>query len=438
MKKFFLPVFILSFYLISSAQNPLTPAGVYFPDPSAKVFNGKLYIYGSLDESDDYWCSKRHHVIETSDLKTWIIHEDVFSSVGEKDEVSYNNELLFAPDCGFRNDTFYLYYCQPSSTQAEGVAVSTSPAGPFVNGQLLNVGKYQEIDPSIFTDSDGQAYYLWGQFSLKMARMKESMREIDTSSIKVDVLTEKQHFFHEGAFMTKRKDLYYLIFADISRGEKPTCLGYATSKTPMGPYTYRGVIIDNDECHPGTWNNHGSVVEFRDQWYVFYHRNSHGSDKMRRICAEPIFFNEDGTIDEVEMTSQGISGPIPAFQKVEAEQACILHGNLKIQSFSPYQEELTQINNGDKALYRYIDFTGEEKKLVLRLAPGKTSCDISVNIDKPWHRKIAGLSVEAGEGEKMWQTVSVDIEKLKGAHGLYFQFHGSEGDLVSLDWFRFE
>ena len=84
--------------------------------------------------------------------------------------------------------------------------------------------------------------------------------------------------------MTKRNGIYYLVFADISRAGMPTCLGYATSKSPFGPYQYRGVIIDNDHCNPGNWNNHGSIVEFGGKWYVFYHRSTQGSVMMRKAC----------------------------------------------------------------------------------------------------------------------------------------------------------
>jgi len=192
----------------------------------------------------------------------WDLSKNVFSSAGMNDEVPYNDALLFAPDCQYKDGKYYMYYCQLAD-QAEGVAIGNSPTGPFKGGRALNVGEYQQIDPCVFIDADGEAYYIWGQFSMKMAKLNSDMLSPDESTIVKDVLTEKEHHFHEGAFMTKRNNIYYLVFADISRAGIPSCLGYATSDKPMGPYVYRGVIIDNDHCDPDCWNNHGSIAEFK-------------------------------------------------------------------------------------------------------------------------------------------------------------------------------
>ena len=433
-------IFILLLLPISLfSQNPIGPPGLYFADPSAKIWNdGKLYLYGSLDESTEYYCSHRHHILETSDMKNWKLHRDVFASSGKNDQVDYNDKLLFAPDVSFSRDSFYLYYCQPSNEEAEGVAAGTSPAGPFYHGKKMDPGKYQETEPSVFIDDDGQVYYIWGQFSLKMAKLKSNMREIDKSSLMTDIITEKEHHFHEGGYMTKRNGIYYLVYADISRGEKPTCIGYATSSNPFGPYKYRGVIIDNDECNPGNWNNHGSIAEFNDQWYVFYHRSTHGSKMMRKACVEPIEFLEDGSIPEVEMTSQGAGGPIPAKSRIQAEQACILHGNARISRFGESNEKLDSISDDDAAVYKYIEFSGKEKKMKIRLKPGSEVHYISVYLDKPWHQKIADFEVNGQEAQNVWKVISSDIKSVQGTHALYFKFYGENKKFPELDWFEFK
>ncbi len=125
------------------------------------------------------------------------------------------------------------------------------------------------------------------------------MRRLDLSSLHDSILTEEEHHFHEGAFLAKRNGIYYLVYADISRADMPTCIGYATSRNIWGPYTYGGVIIDNDHCNPGNWNNHGSIAAFNGTWYVFYHRSTHGCNTMRKACVEPISFLPDGSIPEV-------------------------------------------------------------------------------------------------------------------------------------------
>lgn len=431
----FLPLIICNYKLIG--QNPISPPGVYIADPSAHFWDdGNLYIYGSNDESCDYYCSGKYHILSTKDLINWQLHEYVFSSEGDNDAVSYNDLLLFAPDCAVKNDTFYLYYCQPSPENAEGVAVSNNPSGPFLNGQEINLNGFEQIDPAVFQDDDGQIYYIWGQFSLKMAKMNTSMKSLELESIQDSILTENEHHFHEGAFMAKRDSTYYLIYTDISRGDIPTCIGYATSTSPLGPYEYGGVIIDNNHCNPGNWNNHGSIAKFDDQWYVFYHRSTHGCRTMRKACVEPITFNPDGSIPEVEMTSQGANQPLDADEKIQAEWACILHGNLRSEEFENKMEVLTKTGYSNLAAYKYIDFNDINDSLTIKYLPGQYLCKIIFCIDKPWHNRIASIAIEGSENPT-WQTRTFPIKQTSGVQALWLIFASEEEDNFALDWFRF-
>lgn len=129
-------ILFLLFTGIVNAQNPISPPGVYIADPSAKVFDdGKLYIYGSTDESTVLYCSDKHDILHTSNMLDWTLTNNVFSSRGDNDQVAYNDAVLFAPDAIKKNDTHYLYYCQPDIKAPEGVAKSKSPLGPFKNGK---------------------------------------------------------------------------------------------------------------------------------------------------------------------------------------------------------------------------------------------------------------------------------------------------------------
>jgi len=430
---------ILNVALALSAQNPVSPPGVYIADPSARTWgDGNLYLYGSSDESCDYYCSWKHDILYTGDMLNWKLRENVFASDGPGDAVPYNNSLLFAPDCAERNGKYYLYYCQPDRLHAEGVATAGNPLGPFGEGQPLNTMGYEQIDPAVFIDDDGTAYYLWGQFSLKMARLNDSMTELDPAGVTDSVLTEDEHFFHEGAFMTKREGIYYLVYADISRGDKPTCLGYATSENPTGPYRYRGVIIDNDGCNPGNWNNHGSIAEFNGQWYVFYHRSTHGCKTMRKACVEKISFMGDGSIPEVEMTSQGAGGPLEATNTIDAASACLLHGNTRIIADSPQNEILSGCRNGDAAIYKYLDFgngVNTVKMKIRALNGGK----IILSAGKPWYRRLGEYDINAGDSQNEWQVLEFNTENITGINALWIQFRGEGGeDLFEIDWFSFK
>jgi len=421
------------------AQNPIVPPGVYIADASAHVWqDGKLYVYGSRDESPDYYCSWTHHVLSTSDLKSWTLHKDCFASKGINDQVPYSDDILYAPDCQYKNGTYYLYYCLASNKNTEGVATSLSPTGPFINGRTIKLKGINEIDPCVFIDQDGQAYYIWGQFSAKMAKLKSNMTEIDSSTIKDNIVTEKEHFFHEGGYMVKRAGIYYFVYSHMGRAGRPTCIGYATSKSVMGPFKYRGVIIDNDHCDPGNWNNHGSIVEFKDNWYVFYHRSTHGSNTMRKACLEPITFNADGSINEVEMTTQGASEPLNVKQQIDAARACLLYGNLRIEAFSSNNEVLTKIINGDVAGYKYLNFNSAPGSMTINAAPGKFGVSVEIAIDNSWGPSIGKINIPGnGNGLKI-QSFSANIKKVEGIHALWLRFYGKPGELLKIDSFEFK
>ena len=126
-------IILFCFWTSVSGQNPIVPAGMYIADPSAHQWNdGKMYVYGSRDESPEYYCSWSHHVLSTSDLKTWSFTEKSFASKGPNDQVPYSDDFLYAPDCQYYKGTYYLYYCLANNTFSEGVATSKSPTGPDV------------------------------------------------------------------------------------------------------------------------------------------------------------------------------------------------------------------------------------------------------------------------------------------------------------------
>ncbi len=435
---------ILVFLLLTAAclaQNPIVPPGMYMADPSAHVWNdGKLYVYGSRDESPDYYCSHSYDVLSTSDLIHWTIHRHTFASKGQGDQVPYSDDLLYAPDAQFRDGTYFLFYCLANRTSTEGVATSTSPVGPFLKGRVIDTKGINQIDPCVFIDDDGQAYYIWGQFSAKMAKLKPNMTEIDLSTIRDGIVTEKEHRFHEGGYMVKRNGIYYFVYAGLSMKDMASCISYATSKSPWGPFKYGGVIIDNDGSDPRNWNNHGSLVEFKGNWYVFYHRATHGSQMMRKACVEPITFNADGSIDQVEMTTQGAGGPLSAVQKIDAERACLLHGNVRIEAFTKDNEELTGITDGDRAAYKYIDFGEGVKRLTIRVASRTDPGTIEVALDQPWHPNILEKPLGIpGDGDgKTWTELKVSMKPVTGVHAVWLRFATEGKETFNVDWFRFE
>ena len=420
--------------------NPICPMGVYMADPSAKVIDGKLYVACSLDLTTDLWCTAYHHMLSTEDALHWDLHTNVFATKGPYDEVSYSDADLYAPDIAEKDGKYYLYY--DLSEWTEGVAVADSPAGPYREGR--QIGDIRGIDPCVFIDDDGQAYFFWDQFSARGAKLNDDMVTLDMSTLHQDIVTEDEHFFHEGSFVFKRDGWYYYVYADVSRQNMPSCIGYSMSRNVFGPYEYKGVIVDSAGCDPDVWNNHGSVVEFNGQWYVLYHRSTHHSSKLRKACIEPITFNEDGTINEVEMTSQGAGKPIPATSTIDAARACLFNGgpHVRLMEGRSDREVLAGVLDGSKAAWKYVDFPAGLKKFVIRvraLAGGH----IDVHEDQSFSGTIASLDVPAGKGE--WLTLECDVDDVtEGPQALWFTFSGDWGswrspiELFEIDWFRFE
>lgn len=424
-KKILLPATLsLMLCSVTFAQNPISPMGLYTADPTARVgLDGKMYIYGSNDISPDFYCSDFYNVLSSEDLKTWTVCPHTFEWVN----------ILYAPDLIYKDGTYYLYY--DPMTGGEYVAEGKTPTGPFVNPTLIE-GPAQ-IDPNIFMDDDGQAYYFWGQFSGKGAKMNPDMKTLDLSTMVDGIVTEKEHNFHEGSYVVKRGKYYYYTYADIGRNGRPTCIGYAMSTAPLGPYEYKGVIVDNAGCDPASWNNHGSLVEKDGQWYVLYHRSTHNCVAMRKACIEPITFRDDGTIPEVEMTSQGAGGPLNAFSRVDAARACRMGGNVYITRMegSSCREILNHIQSGDWAEWKYIDFGEKGPKTVTLCINPARSGRLSLYIDDETV-PFATLWLAENNG---WNTYNAKTKKIRGTHKLRIEVEGAEKgeDLMCIDWILF-
>lgn len=395
------------------AMNPLLPPNWYIPDGEAHVFGGELYLYGSCDRTEEHFCSGEYYVAHTKDLVNWDIEgpsytigevtwageSKIHSSVHDvtsfdelpehikkylpesardipiaqiieaiEQQASQNlpkEKLLYAPDAAQKDGKTYLYLCVSDDT--EGVAVADTPAGPFTDSEQMQTSVshtlIKGIDPAVFVDEDGQGYYYWGQFQAKGVRLTEDMCAIEEGSIVDRLLTVEEHHFHEGSSMRKRGDTYYYVFTDTSRG-KPTCLGYATGKSPLGPFTYQGIIIDNEACDPGSWNNHGSIEEIDGQWYVFYHRSCVNSQYMRRACAEPIFFDEAGRIQEVKMTSQGVGLPFSLGEEIPGYCACEVSGGAYVANDTEEHAMVVPEGTG-AAVFRYVKNETEAHRLAI-------------------------------------------------------------------------
>lgn len=428
-------------------MNPILPLEHFVPDAEPRVWSdGRVYIYGSYDLSGDVaFCSNQYRVFSSADLLDWTDHGVSFRAEDAYPKGAYPGVVLCAPDCVYKDGLYYLYYCL--ADQSEGVATSPCPHGPFKNAVPVEGAHGDGIDPAVLVDDDGQVYYYWGQFHARAARLKPTMTAIDRSTLNTHLIDEKSHGFHEGSSLRKRNGIYYLIYTDISRG-KATCLSYATSRSPLGPFVKGGVIIDNTGCDINTWNNHGSIVEFKGQWYIFYHRSSQGCPYNRRACVEPIRFNADGSIDEVEMTTQGVEGPLPATRRMDAYRACQVSGlNIRTsvaevtRTNGTLSEYLSHIRKGDWAAYKYLDFGAGVSSFEARVASLAEGGEMELRLDRPDGQCIGSVKVGHTGGWQMWERVTCPVQGASGVHALYLVFKATQARgrnrLMSVESFQF-
>lgn len=423
-------------------MNPILPLEHCVPDAEPHVMpDGRLYLYGSYDIcGDDFYCSQKYHAFSSDNLVDWVHHGCSFRL---EDSHCDRWSRLYAPDCMYKDGRYYLTYC--ASSKAEGIAVADTPYGPFKNGYPVEGADGDAIDPTILLDDDGSVYYYWGQHELRGARLTDDLRRIDRSTLHTRLLNEKEHGFHEGPSIHKRGEWYYMVYCDTARG-KATCLSYAMSRSPLGPFEKKGVIIDNDHCDPDTWNNHGGMAEFKGRWYICYHRSSQSSKYSRRACMEPIAFNDDGTIDEVEMTTQGPEGPLDPTVRMDASRFCLMHGNLhvgvhgKSEHNEHHREFVQKVHAGDWMAYKYFKFSVGVRRFHVRAGSLGFGGTIELHLDDPDGPLVGTCQVTPTGGWQLWRDFSCDITiDRPGVRALYLCFEGIRPNrLMDIESFWFE
>ncbi|NIJ44819.1 beta-xylosidase [Wenyingzhuangia heitensis] len=325
MKKVFSLLVTVVITSISYSQNPFIKHK-YTADPSARVFNGRLYVYTSHDRDDaTYFDMLDWACFSTDNMKDWKDHGAIFSLK----DISWAEKWAWAPDAVKRNNKYYLYY--PVERKKIGVAVANKPEGPFkdiigkplVDGIAEPFAGAEPIDPAILIDDDGQAYMYFGCREARVVKLKENMVELDGSLQEVIILdkqgkrllwkekSEKEPnlqinhggdgVYGEGPWMFKRNGLYYYVYSN--GWSKDATMIYATSQNPMGPFVYQGKVMK--PVSSGT--SHGSIVTYKNQWYVFYHtQDLSGNGFKRSICVDKLFFNKNGDIIPVAPTKEGV------------------------------------------------------------------------------------------------------------------------------------
>lgn len=310
---FVITLFLLSIPSLCGAQTNPIITSMYTADPSARVWaDGRLYIYASHDIDPPRGCDlmDQYHVFSTDDMVHWKDEGEILHA----SQVPWGRPeggFMWAPDCAYKNGVYYFYFPHPSgsgkawnNTWKIGVATSRKPASDFkVQGYIE--GLKSMIDPCVFVDDDGQAYlYYGGGGHCEGGKLKNNMMETDGEMKPMEGLED----FHEATWVHKRNGIYYLSYSDNHDSAKlKNRMRYATSTNPLGPWKYQGIFMDPTD----SYTNHGSIVEYKGQWYFFYHSSAISHfDWLRSVCVDKLFYNPDGTIQKVIRT-EGPEVPKP-------------------------------------------------------------------------------------------------------------------------------
>jgi beta-xylosidase len=277
-------------------------------DPTALVHDGTVYLYTGHDEAE---IGHSGYVMNTwlgfssIDLIHWQDHGILLRATDFK----WSSGDAYASKVVRRDGKFYWYV---SLTHAElpgkaiGVAVSSSPTGPFedargsamITHDMLPPTENEKanLDPTVLVDDDGRAYIFWGNGACYFARLKENMIELESKITIIDLPD-----FQEGAHIHKRNGWYYLSYGH----QFPEKVAYAMSRNVHGPWDFKGIL---NETVFNCETNRPSIIDFKNKSYFFYHNGAlpDGSSHRRSVCLDYLHYNQDGTMEQIMMTSDGV------------------------------------------------------------------------------------------------------------------------------------
>ncbi len=490
---------------MKQAFNPYLPFWETVPDGEPHVFGDRVYVYGSHDRRggedyclEDYVCWSA----PINDLAEWK-YEGVIFRKNQDPLNPKGDHPLFAPDaCQGPDGRYYLYYCV-NGFNIISVAVSDSPAGPFEfyahvkrpDGTVPEVGL--KFDPAILVEESGN--YLYYGFcpkvrfpgmendilpGLVMVKLDDDMHTVISAPVVIangpetsEGTSFAEHPAFEASSIRHIGDWYYFVYSSIEGHE----LCYAMGKSPEGPFEYKGILVSNADLgfegnkEPTNYwgNNHGGLEQIGDATYIFWHRQTHGTEYSRQGCADEVHILPDGTIPQVEITSFGLNGsPLVAAEMYSTHIACHLTGpNINDKSYysqavgygghvishSPNEENGLVIpeempfiteekcDSGEKGLkpfiynmraeavagFKYFEFAGEGTvKLELR---GKGLIKIlSDGFNVGSAKELVSLKVDS----KDWKMYDALFEPLQGIHSIFVKVEDGCIDFAAIGFTR--
>lgn len=468
MKRTILLLTTLSAWVTGLAQNPIV-SHCYTADPAPVVFEGNDSLYFYCDEDmnvpgvNDYYYMERWRVYSTVDMVNWTDHGVAMPRTA----FSWAQEgTCWASQCTEKNGKYYWYMCASKPNDWKnyiGVGVSDSPSGPFKDIRrrpIVDTGTGGDIDPTVFTDDDGKTYLYWGNNKLCYAELQSSMVLLNQrlgnkgvvdvpltaeafGGVKVDGKVEGVDCYEEGPWLDKRGDNYYLLYA---AGGVPEHIAYSMSKSPTGPWTYKGQVMKLQET--GSFTNHCGMVHYAGRDYFFYHTGwtKGGGGFNRSVAVEEMHFDAlTGEIQPIVATRKGVA-PIRTMNPYLKQQAETLNAasGIEVVGNESTGVYVTGIHATDSMRVAHVDF-GESgaKAIKLRVAKGGGSGVLVIRLDNSRGRVLAQIPIADTGGNSVWDEQVYDLKSSPtGIHDLHFSFRGSlsrddKSTLFNWDWWQF-
>lgn len=457
---------------LKQAVNPYLPSWEYVPDGEPYVFGDRVYVYGSHDFfNGDVYCMGDYvcYSAPVDDLGDWRYEGVIY----KKSQEPGNDDLqgnLYAPDVVEGPDGRYYLFYTISNDCTVSVAVCDTPAGKYEfyghvhykDGTLLGKGSIEDaqFDPGVLRE--GERTYLYTGFCGykdtnrhgpmctvlgpdMLTIIEEPVFIAKSSAYSTEADSYFGHEFFEAPSIRKKGDYYYFIYSSIKFHE----LCYMMSKNPKEGFEYKGVLVSGGDLHIDTYkpaekcafytaNNHGSMVQIKDDWYIFYHRHTNGTNYSRQGCFEKLTPNADGTFKQAEMTSCCSLKPLVSKGEYPTYIACNLFNDIDMtyvawsgwmdDRFAKITQEgrdgdenygyIANIRNKTVAGFKYFDFKNVKKISVKT----KGYANGKLLVKTKWDGEVLG-EIPVGYAN-VWHYTSADISIPDGVAPLYFEFEG--------------
>ena len=442
--------------LAVKADNPIIQ-NEYTADPSPMVVGDTLYLITSHDADKlvgNFYTMNDWRCYSTKDMVNWTSHGSImnfrdFTWTDRKDPRAW------APQTIERDGKFYLYVPirKKGGAPCIAVAVADNPAGPYtdaIGAPLVDNGSWDNIDPTVYIDDDGQAYLYWGNPKLYYVKLNKDMISYDKSIGKDGIVSvpmtaesfgetseeKRDTSYGEGPWFYKRNGKYYMVYASFPKGQSSESLSYSMADSPEGPWVFKGDILKGN-----TYTIHPGVCDFKGHSYLFYHTQDlpGGTLFHRSVAVEEFNYNEDGTIGPVSMSKEG-PAPIDTLNPyIWTEAENYAWGNkVEEEGDSVRGINLCSLKSESYVKVRNVDFGQDGAASFKACMAGLGNGQVEIRTGSETGTLAGTLNVESTGEENTYKVFSTEVTGLTGVQDVYLVFKpADDATPLKMDNWRF-